>query len=74
MCKWKTPWINPSHIFMADLLVTARNGRKCRSGRKECDGKGRTSQKEEWGTRKVAAGGANKAEVGGKLGKRGQLT
>ena len=41
------PWINLSHVFMVDLLVKARNGRKCGAARKECDGKGETSQKEE---------------------------
>ena len=68
------PWINLSHVFMVDLLVKARNGRKFRSERKECVGKGRTSQQEEWENRKVAAGGGKKAGGGGKLGNSGQLT
>ena len=67
------PWINLSHVFMVDLLVKARNGRKFRSEIKECDGKGRTSQKEEWENRKVASGGG-KAGGGEKLGNSGQLT
>ena len=47
MYKRNMPWINLSHVFMVDLLVKARNGRKFRSERKECVGKGRTSQQEE---------------------------
>ena len=68
------PWINLSHVFMVDLLVKARNGRKCGAARKECDGKGGTSQKEERGTRKVPAGAGKKAGRGGKPGHSSQLT
>ena len=63
------PCINLSHGLMLDLLVKARNDRKFRAEWKELDGKGARSQKEEWRTRKVAAGGGKKAGEGGNMGK-----
>ena len=55
---------------MLDLLVKARNGRKFRTERKEVDGKEGRSEKEEWRTREVMAGGWKKAGGDGKTGKQ----